>query len=170
MIATAPMARSAAPTTVAPSARVARQINRAASAHGLDPALLAAVVMVESGGDPRAESPTGARGLLQLMPARARALGVSDPFDAAATLDAGARCLASKLCAHRGNLPLALAAYHLGPDAVERHGGVPPYSEMRAFLPKVMGYYDDFRATGVFARPAEPRNGSGTITDGEGRC
>ena len=164
------MARIATPATDTPPRRLARQINRAAGAHGLDPALLGAVVMVESGFDPRAESPNGARGLLQLMPARARALGVSDPCDAAATLDAGARCLASKLRAYRGDLHLVLAAYHLGADAVERHGGVPPYSEMQAFLPKVMGYYDDFRATGVFARPAEPRNGSGTITDGEGRC
>ena len=160
----------AAPPVLTPPARISALIVCAADANGVDPALLAALVAVESGFDAEAQSASGACGLLQLMPGRARALGVCDPFDAAASLDAGARCLAAKLRAHGGDLPLALAAYRLGPDAVERHGGVPPYSEMRAFLPKVMGHYDDFRATGTFARPAEPRIGSGTITDGEGRC
>ena len=164
------MSRVVAPPTDAPPALIAGLIVRSARAHGLDPALLAAVVMAESGFDPDAESHAGARGLLQLMPARARVLGVRDPFDPSRSLDAGARCLAGKLRAYGGDLSLALAAYRLGPDAVERHGGVPPYSDMRAFLPKVVGYYDDFRANGAFARPAEPRNGSGTITDGEGRC
>lgn len=164
------MARTAAPPTDTPPAPLTGLVIRAAKAHGLHPALLGAVVMAESGFDPSAESPTGACGLLQLMPARARVLGVRDRFDASATLDAGARCLAAKIRAYGGDLPLALAAYRLGPDAVERHGGVPPYSDMRAFLPKVVGYYADFRATGVFARPAEPRTGSGATTEGEGRC
>lgn len=124
----------------------------------------------ESGFDPRAESPVGARGLLQLMPARARAMGVEDPMDPGASLEAGARCLAASLSAFPGDLPLALAGFRLGPDAVERHGGVPAYSDMRAYLPKVMGYYDEFRAAGTFGRPTGPRNGSGTTTDGEGRC
>ena len=73
---------------------------------------------------------------------------------------------------HRGggDLPLALAGFRLGPEAVERHGGVPAYSDMRAYLPKVMGYYDEFRAAGTFGRPTGPRNGPAAITDREGRC
>ncbi len=154
------MARVQAPPSAPPS-RITRLITRAAKAHGVEPALLGAVVKAESGFDPHAESPVGARGLLQLMPGRARAMGVSDPFDAAASLDAGARCLAASLCAFRGDLSLSLAAFRLGPDAVERHGGVPAYSDMRAYLPKVVGYYDEFRAAGTFGRPTGPRNGLG---------
>ena len=153
-----------------PPVRVCRLIRRSARAHGVDPALLAAVVGAESGFDPHAQSPVGARGLLQLMPARARAMGVDDPMDAGASLDAGARCLAACLRAYSGDLPLALAGFRLGPEAVERHGGVPAYSDMRAYLPKVMGYYDEFRAAGTFGRPTGPRNGSAAITDQEGRC
>ena len=76
-----------APPSSAPPASIARLIIHAARSHAIDPALLAAVVRAESGFDARAESSTGARGLLQLMPARARALGVSDPCDAATSLD-----------------------------------------------------------------------------------
>ncbi len=154
-----------------PTTKVARLIKRSAKAHGIDPALLAAVVRAESGFDPHAESPVGARGLLQLMPARARTMGVDDPFDAASCLDAGAACLAASLRAFGGDLPLALAGFRLGPDAVERHGGVPAYSDMRAYLPMVMGYYDEFRAAGTFGAPTTgPRNGAGATTDREGRC
>jgi soluble lytic murein transglycosylase-like protein len=163
------MARVQSPPRTPPT-RIARLVARNARAHGVDPALLAAVVKAESGFDPRAESPVGARGLLQLMPARARAMGVDDPMDANASLDAGARCLAAGLCRFDGDLRLALAGLRLGPDAVERHGGVPAYSDMRAYLPKVMEYYDEFRAAGTFGRPAGPGNGSGATTDQEGRC
>lgn len=156
--------------TGAPPARIARLIRRSARAHGVDPALLAAVVRAESGFDPLAESPVGACGLLQLMPGRARAMGVDDPFDAEESLDAGARRLADCQCAFGTDLPLVLAGFRLGPDAVERHGGVPAYSDLRAYLPKVMEYYDEFRAAGTFGAPAGPRNGSGVTTDGEGRC
>jgi len=75
------------------------------------------------------------------------------------------------LRAFGGDLPLALAGFRLGPDAVERHGGVPAYSDMRAYLPMVMGYYDEFRAAGTFGAPTTgPPNGAGTTTDREGRC
>ena len=121
-------------------------MREAARSHGIDPALLAAVAKAESGFDPHAWSPAGAQGLMQLMPATARALGVSDPGDPAQSLDGGARYLRQQLDAFDGDLTLALAAYNAGPGAVRRHGGVPPYSETQAYVPKVMGYYDEFRA------------------------
>ena len=110
--------------------------------HGLDPALVLAVVAVESGFQPGAVSPKGAQGLMQLMPATARELGVSDALDAEQNLDGGARYLRALLEQSGGDVRLALAAYNAGPGAVKRHGGVPPYRETRQYVEKVMRRYD----------------------------
>jgi len=110
--------------------------------HGLDPALVLAVVAVESGFQPRAVSPKGAQGLMQLMPATARELGVSDAFDAEQNLDGGVRYLRALLEQNGGDVRLALAAYNAGPGAVKRHGGVPPYAETRQYVEKVLRRYD----------------------------
>jgi peptidoglycan DL-endopeptidase CwlO len=103
--------------------------------HGVPPAVLAAVARVESGYDPGAVSPAGARGLMQLMPGTAAGLGV-DPMDPAQAVDGAARLLARGL-GEFGSLPLALAAYNAGPGAVRRYGGIPPYPETRDYVRKV---------------------------------
>jgi len=113
----------------------------AAQRHGLDPALVLAVVSVESAFHPGAVSPKGARGLMQLMPPTAASLGVADPFDPVANLDGGARHLSALLVRYGGDLTKALAAYNAGERAVDRHGGVPPYSETRAYVSKVLRRY-----------------------------
>ena len=113
----------------------------AARRHGLDPALVLAVVGVESAFRPDAVSPKGAQGLMQLMPATAVSLGVTDPFDAAANLDGGAKHLQELVERYRGDLKKALAAYNAGAGAVDRHGGVPPYAETRAYVGKVLERY-----------------------------
>lgn len=118
-----------------------RLAEEAARRHGLDPALVRAVVAVESGFQPEAVSPKGAKGLMQLMPATARELGVADPFDAAANLDGGSRYLSSLLARYEGDLAKALAAYNAGMGAVARHRGVPPYAETRQYVQKVLGRY-----------------------------
>ena len=100
-----------------------------------------AVVGVESGFQPQAVSPKGAQGLMQLMPATARDLGVADPFDPAANLDGGSRYLSSLVARYDGDLTKALAAYNAGMGAVARHGGVPPYTETRNYVRKVLGRY-----------------------------
>ena len=104
-------------------------------ANGLPGGLLRAVAAVESGFDPSAVSPAGARGLMQIMPATARALGV-DPLDPDQAIDGAARLLAGQL-QRFGSLDLALAAYNAGGPAVARHGGIPPYPETQAYVAKV---------------------------------
>ena len=113
----------------------------AARRHGLDPALVVAVVSVESAFRPGAVSPKGAQGLMQLMPRTARSLGVADPLDPAQNLDGGARHLGQLLDLYGGDLVRALAAYNAGQGAVQRHGGVPPYRETQTYVRKVLDRY-----------------------------
>jgi soluble lytic murein transglycosylase-like protein len=114
-----------------------RQIGAASIHHGLSPALVEAVGRRESGLDPRARSPKGAVGVMQLMPATAATLGVQ-PTDAAANIDGGAAYLALMLRRFDGDLMRALAAYNAGPEAVERYGGTPPYAETKAYVAGVL--------------------------------
>jgi soluble lytic murein transglycosylase-like protein len=113
----------------------------AAARNGLDPMLVRAVVGVESAFRKDALSPKGAQGLMQLMPATAAALGVTDAFDPAQNLDAGARHLAALVQGYGGDLTKALAAYNAGAGAVARHGGVPPYRETQDYVARVLKRY-----------------------------
>jgi cell wall-associated NlpC family hydrolase len=134
---TAPLARTATTTTAPAGTPFADLFQSAGTTHGVDPSLLAAVARQESGFDPRAVSPAGAQGLMQLMPGTARGLGVADPFDPAQAVDGAARLL-DDLLTRFGSVELALAAYNAGPGAVLRYDGVPPYPETRAYVQSVM--------------------------------
>ncbi|HVS31926.1 MAG TPA: transglycosylase SLT domain-containing protein [Thermoanaerobaculia bacterium] len=114
----------------------------AARTHGVDPRLVAAVARRESAFDVNAVSPVGASGLMQLMPATARYLGVRDVFDARENLFGGTRYLRTLLDTFDGDLDLTLAAYNAGPGAVRKYKGVPPYRETRAYVAAVRSTYE----------------------------
>jgi len=122
-----------------------REIERAARAYGVDAALIAAIIRVESDFRPGAVSPKGAQGLMQLMPATSARFNADDPFDPHENIDTGVRYLAYLFQLFKGNLPLVLAAYNAGEQKVLRHGGVPPYPETRAYVRRVLAEYASSR-------------------------
>jgi soluble lytic murein transglycosylase-like protein len=122
------------------------EITAAAKKYGIDPALLAGLVKQESGFNPNAGSPAGARGLTQLMPGTAAGLGVSNVLDPAQSLDGGAKYLKAQLDAFGGDVARALAAYNAGPGAVKRYGGVPPYAETQNYVRAVQANAAAYRA------------------------
>ena len=130
-------------------------IARAAQAADVSPALLRAVIVVESGFNPRAISRRGAIGLMQLLPSTARRYGAFNAFDPEQNVQAGAKYLADLITRYGPDrLELVLAAYNAGENAVERYGQrVPPFRETRAYVPNVLKMYHALRASG--APPAE---------------
>jgi len=112
--------------------------------YGLDPALVKAVIAVESDFNPRAVSEKGAMGLMQLMPLTAKDLGVSNTFDPTANVDGGVRYLRYLLDYFNWDIELALAAYHAGISRVERHFGIPPIPATHAYVKKVKTTYSNY--------------------------
>jgi len=108
---------------------------------GLDDKLVRSVVRVESNFDPRAVSPKGAAGLMQLMPKTAAELGVDDVFDPGENVEAGTQYLKQMMDRYGNNLELALAAYNAGPAAVDKSGKVPDYKETQSYVKKVLDLY-----------------------------
>lgn len=113
-------------------------VSHAGTEHNIDADLLASVVRAESGGQVRAVSHAGARGLMQLMPGTASELGVEDAFRPEQNIAGGSAYLDQLLTRYNDNLALALAAYNAGPAAVDRYHGVPPYRETRAYVARVI--------------------------------
>jgi hypothetical protein len=116
-------------------------IERWSRENGLEPRLIVAVILAESNFDPLALSPKGAQGLMQLMPATAAEFEVTDPYDPEDNIRGGVSYLGWLLERYGGDLELTLAAYNAGPEAVEQHGGVPPFPETRDYIRRVLGRY-----------------------------
>src|SRR5215469_60218 len=131
-----PMAEVAAP--VATKRNLQEVIQGASDKQLLDADLVNSVIRAESGFNPHAVSAKGARGLMQLMPGTASTLGVTDSFDPKANVQGGTQYLRWLLNRYNYDLPKALAAYNAGPHRVEQYHGVPPYSETRAYVARII--------------------------------
>ncbi len=127
-------------------------IKQAASKYNLPPELIAGVIWQESRGNSKAVSHCGAQGLMQLMPETARHLGVTNPFDPAQNIEGGAKYIRQMLDRFGGNAELAVAAYNSGPGNVEKYGRrIPPFRETQEYVPRVLGYASNFKASGIFS-------------------
>jgi len=120
------------------AADLGEMLTKASNEHNVDVDLLASLVKAESGGNPHAVSRTGARGLMQLMPATAKGLGVEDSFKPDENVRGGSSYLNALLIQYHDNLALALAAYNAGPAAVAKYHGIPPYHETQAYVARVI--------------------------------
>jgi len=126
----------------APAIGLDSVVNAASKRNNLDPDLVNSVILVESGFDPNAVSPKGARGLMQLMPQTAARMGVQNAMDPAANVEGGTRYLGELLSRYHHDLNKALAAYNAGPDRVEQYHGVPPYPETLAYVARIIGEFN----------------------------
>jgi soluble lytic murein transglycosylase-like protein len=126
------------PTPAPPNPK--QLVHDAALRSGLPPEFVHSVAQVESGFEPRAVSPKGALGVMQLMPETAKTLG-ADPANLEQNIDAGTRLLRELLIKYNGDVVKALAAYNAGPGAVDKYQGLPPFNETRQYVNKVIGAY-----------------------------
>ncbi len=118
-------------------------VKEASEKYCIDSSLVKAVIKHESGFDPDAVSSAGAQGLMQLMPATAKILGVRDSFDIRENIFGGTQFLHDMLNSFNGDIRLALAAYNAGPATVRKYGGIPPYSETESYIERVMKDYEN---------------------------
>ena len=124
----------------------AAEVRAAANEFGVDEAIVRAIIHAESAFRANAVSHAGAQGLMQLIPATASRFGVTDPFDPAQNIRGGVRYLAWLMKRYESNLTLVAAAYNAGEGAVDRNGGVPPYSETRRYVERVGQLADRYRS------------------------
>jgi soluble lytic murein transglycosylase-like protein len=140
------------PDTELTKAEMQEMLAHAGDAHNIDADLLASVVRAESGGQVKAISRTGAKGLMQLMPGTASEMGVADAFRPEQNIAGGTAYLDSLLTRYHDNVALALAAYNAGPGAVDKYHGVPPYRETQAYVARVIREFNRRKQMSLVAR------------------
>lgn len=144
------------PPSAPQSASIHDLLTNAGARHNIDVDLLASVVNAESGGHATAVSRTGARGLMQLMPATAAYLGVQDAFRPDQNIAGGVAYLDQLLLRYHDDITLALAAYNAGPGAVDRYHGVPPFRETRAYVTRIINEFNRRKRLTLQATIARP--------------
>ncbi len=125
----------------AEKSQILDMINKVSRENGIDEKLIQAVIKQESGFNPNAKSKAGAMGLMQLMPATAKAMGVKDPYNPTQNVEGGVKYLKSLLNKYNGNIILSLAAYNAGSGAVDKYDGVPPYKETQNYVKSILANY-----------------------------
>jgi soluble lytic murein transglycosylase-like protein len=143
-----PVAIGTAPT----KEEIHEMLSHAGEKHNIDEDLLASVVRAESGGQVRAVSRTGAKGLMQLMPGTASAMGVDDAFQPQQNISGGTAYLDALLTRYHDNVALALAAYNAGPGAVDKYHGIPPYRETREYVARVIREFNRRKQMAMMAQ------------------
>ena len=145
-----PPAKLPAAMALTPKQKIAEKryhhiVLEAAARYQVEPEIIKAIIMAESGFNPRAVSKVGARGLMQLMPRTAKFLGVKDSFKPDHNIDAGVRYFKQLLDQFDGKVRLALAAYNAGIHNVRKYGGIPPFKATQIYIDKVLKYYEAYQ-------------------------
>lgn len=166
---TIPVAPITAPPLTPKPQNLSEVINKISDQHHLDPDFIGSVIHAESGFNPRAVSPRGARGLMQLMPQTASKLGVTNSFDPNANVEGGTRYLSELLERYNFDVAKALAAYNAGPGRVQQYRGVPPYYETQAYVAKIVRDYNrkklaQRKAAALAAKNSQKQAGKPTET------
>ena len=148
----APAAKLSAAMALTPKQKLAEKryhhiVLEAAARYQVEPEIIKAIIMAESGFNPKAVSKVGARGLMQLMPRTAKFLGVKDSFKPDHNIDAGVRYFKQLLDQFDGKVKLALAAYNAGLNNVRKYGGIPPFRATQIYIDKVLKYYEAYQTT-----------------------
>lgn len=125
----------------ASKSQILNVVSQVAKKYDVDEKLVQALIKQESGFNPKAKSKSGAIGLMQLMPATAKSMGVKDPYNTVQNVEGGVKYLKSMLNKYNGNVILALAAYNAGPGAVDKYSGVPPYKETQNYVKNILANY-----------------------------
>ncbi len=145
---TQPEYNKALPETASKKAKESRFdpiIIKAANRHGVDPAIIKAIIKAESRYNPKALSKRGAKGLMQLMPKTAKALGVKDSFNPVHNIDGGTKYFKELLTKFGGKMEYAIAAYNAGYTKVRKYKGIPPFRVTRKYVRKVIRYYEEYK-------------------------